>query len=321
MYIFWFLHQTTTNKLVNQNDGGCISFDSYIKPQLKLVLPVASASCISFDSYIKPQLPSFVKEKLVSCISFDSYIKPQLLALRQKFLKGCISFDSYIKPQQCICRQAKKRGCISFDSYIKPQLRNRSREFSAVVYLLIPTSNHNRFINRSKRGTVVYLLIPTSNHNYGLHRKVVVVLYIFWFLHQTTTGSFCPIANRCCISFDSYIKPQPQANINLADQVVYLLIPTSNHNLLVVVYVCSMLYIFWFLHQTTTLPASSAPQKPLYIFWFLHQTTTMRLSITLMFVLYIFWFLHQTTTLALLPGSAFRCISFDSYIKPQHLQQ
>ena len=34
-------------------------------------------------------------------------------------------------------------SCISFDSYIKPQLKDFSRILPKVVYLLIPTSNHN----------------------------------------------------------------------------------------------------------------------------------------------------------------------------------
>ena len=33
--------------------------------------------------------------------------------------------------------------CISFDSYIKPQLTRYLFDESKVVYLLIPTSNHN----------------------------------------------------------------------------------------------------------------------------------------------------------------------------------
>ena len=37
-------------------------------------------------------------------------------------------------------------GCISFDSYIKPQLYEMNPGDSIVVYLLIPTSNHNNGI-------------------------------------------------------------------------------------------------------------------------------------------------------------------------------
>ena len=33
-----------------------------------------------------------------------------------------------------------------------------------------------------------------------------------------------------CISFESYIKPQPTEKQTLEQQVVYLLNPTSNHN-------------------------------------------------------------------------------------------
>ena len=80
-----------------------------------------------------------------------------------------------------------------------------------VVYLLIPTSNHNYTELTNKQAQVVYLLIPTSNHNfsgfYDSSRKVVYLLiptsnhnprmqpdstsrlFISWFLHQTTTMS------------------------------------------------------------------------------------------------------------------------------------
>ena len=33
--------------------------------------------CISFDSYIKPQLLARLHQSPLGCISFDSYIKPQ----------------------------------------------------------------------------------------------------------------------------------------------------------------------------------------------------------------------------------------------------
>ena len=100
---------------------------------------------------------------------------------------------------------------------------------------------------------------------------------------------------RGCISFDSYIKPQPTTILMFRICVVYLLIPTSNHNSL----------------------RESYKVKSLYIFWFLHQTTTLRHHFRLLHSLYIFWFLHQTTTFLLLALPQLRCISFDSYIKPQ----
>ena len=58
----------------------------------------------------------------------------------------CISFDSYIKPQLPISMVYPIRRCISFDSYIKPQHIEPPGSDDDVVYLLIPTSNHNELV-------------------------------------------------------------------------------------------------------------------------------------------------------------------------------
>ena len=120
--------------------------------------------------------------------------------------------------------------CISFDSYIKPQLQESEVGFSMVVYLLIPTSNHNTTCQQCYHDA----------------------LYIFWFLHQTTTQRLPLLRKSRCISFDSYIKPQHHSYSSKFLKVVYLLIPTSNHNFYSFFYLIIQLYIFWFLHQTTT---------------------------------------------------------------------
>ena len=104
------------------------------------------------------------------------------------------------------------------------------------------------------------------------------------------------LAWKCCISLYSYIKPQPwHKDINYT-LVVYLYIPTSNHNFQCLWRYFEQLYIFIFLHQTTTNSMSMSSQVELYIFIFLHQTTTAGLNSYLGDVLYIFIFLHQTTT-------------------------
>ena len=165
-----------------------------------------------------------------------------------------------------------------------------------VVYPLIPTSNHNHpvniidmymlyilwflhqtttFLSTQQGGmNVVYPLIPTSNHNPGWCCYCRYTLYILWFLHQTTTVP-CQIQPPVgCISFDSYIKPQLVAAIGCRLEVVYPLIPTSNHNTFLCRTAHGMLYILWFLHQTTTVNANYLTMSLLYILWFLHQTTT-----------------------------------------------
>ena len=121
-------------------------------------------------------------------------------------------------------------GCISFDSYIKPQLLPGEGWHQGVVYLLTPTSNHNT-ANTCKR---------------------CKTLYIFWLLHQTTTYWWFLASCCSCISFDSYIKPQQRLFWSCSDGVVYLLTPTSNHNVKTLARGLDWLYIFWLLHQTTT---------------------------------------------------------------------
>ena len=121
LYIFWILHQTTTLCLSAFLLLGCISFESYIKPQPALVLKTAQERCISFESYIKPQLRM----------------------LTETSIRRCISFESYIKPQPQLEATINKLGCISFEFYIKPQLNGLWYFLYRVVYLLNPTSNHN----------------------------------------------------------------------------------------------------------------------------------------------------------------------------------
>ena len=121
-----------------------------------------------------------------------------------------------------------------------------------VVYLYIPTSNHNLPFVVVAAVVVVYLYIPTSNHNLLFAQYKQSVLYIFIFLHQTTTLRFTLNLTSGCISLYSYIKPQlfqylpinlcgcislysyikPQHNSSISKDVfvVYLYIPTSNHN-------------------------------------------------------------------------------------------
>ena len=99
---------------------------------------------------------------------------------------------------------------------------------------------------------VVYRTIPTSNHNSVRFRLFVLVLYIVLFLHQTTTVPLRSNIALRCISYFSYIKPQPAGHISVNNVscisyysyikpqqywssrdfvvVVYRTIPTSNHN-------------------------------------------------------------------------------------------
>ena len=166
------------------------------------------------------------------------------------------------------------------------------------------------------------------------------LLYIVLFLHQTTTSLVTRSNPRSCISYYSYIKPQPQLDVahcgigcisyysyikpqllhkfSTVIFVVYRTIPTSNHNFLVCI--TMLLYVVY-----RTIPTSNhnvgelfPVEGELYIVLFLHQTTTLPLSANHRTALYIVLFLHQTTTRFLLEMWKYGCISYYSYIKPQH---
>ena len=55
LYIVLFLHQTTTGVAFEHSEECCISYYSYIKPQLPLNTAAFVRGCISYYSYIKPQ--------------------------------------------------------------------------------------------------------------------------------------------------------------------------------------------------------------------------------------------------------------------------
>ena len=56
-------------------------------------------------------------------------------------------------------------------------------------------------------------------------------LFIILFLHQTTTVATLALGVVGCLSSCSYIKPQQLEVLRRGVEVVYHLVPTSNHNL------------------------------------------------------------------------------------------
>ena len=252
----------------------CISYYSYIKPQLLPLNATLSLSCISYYSYIKPQLSIFpvlqhcVVYRTIPTSNHNSTIDVRInfmlyivLFLHQTttsfadccIYSCCISYYSYIKPQLLWTTSNIVRCCISYYSYIKPQLNDKQGAEGEVVYRTIPTSNHNISFAHKQVSFVVYRTIPTSNHNSIRVSAAPLLLYIVLFLHQTTTGFWGTFS-------------------------------------------CSALYIVLFLHQTTTCVLGVIHHGWLYIVLFLHQTTTSGIKESKFTRLYIVLFLHQTTT-------------------------
>ena len=207
MYIFWFLHQTTTVRRSRIVKTCCISFDSYIKPQLPIfrdLLNVVVYLLIPTSNHNQENPMEYIQALYIFWFLHQTTIRNKL----KWFGYRCISFDSYIKPQL-----GWLQHCSDEVVYLLIPTSNHNQGFRQdkvwkVVYLLIPTSNHNWSSHDVSVPVVVYLLIPTSNHNHPWGVVLRLRLYIFWFLHQTTTGSASRSAHACCISFDSYIKPQ-----------------------------------------------------------------------------------------------------------------
>ena len=184
---------------------------------------------------------------------------------------------------------------------------------------------------------IFWLLHQTTTSN--VRKKASCSLYIFWLLHQTTTTPRWSIDVRSCISFDSYIKPQQLRRAALRFGVVYLLTPTSNHNY--EGYQTQDQFVVYLLTPTSNHNKNLVISSVAAVVYLLTPTSNHNLTLEdilrtsvvylltptsnhnspgyniICFSLYIFWLLHQTTTDTSFSPSYIRCISFDSYIKPQ----
>ena len=165
LYIFSFLHQTTTASVRFTAFICCISLVFYIKPQ-----PGERTTEVATKLYIF----SFLHQTTTGYLSACTH-------------QRCISLVFYIKPQLITKMKHQRERCISLVFYIKPQHPRLVHLLDLVVYLQFSTSNHNFTINNLLYGKVVYLQFSTSNHNSQIAAASARVLYIFSFLHQTTT--------------------------------------------------------------------------------------------------------------------------------------
>ena len=208
LYIFIFLHQTTTGLGLL----GC-SLALYI---FIFLHQTTTSSCI-VSAFVPLYIFIFLhqtttyfntKQLRPCCISLYSYIKPQLSSFLARQPTSCISLYSYIKPQPESLSNLHRLCCISLYSYIKPQLPSLLRRCLRVVYLYIPTSNHNCPLIKTMPKTLYIFIFLHQTTTPPPVRLCRLSLYIFIFLHQTTTKSNKRVVALSCISLYSYIKPQ-----------------------------------------------------------------------------------------------------------------
>ena len=147
-----------------------------------------------------------------------------------------------------------------------------------------------------KYSIVVYRTIPTSNHNSREVGDSPLKLYIVLFLHQTTTILILRVIRVRCISYYSYIKPQ-LVTVSLLDRICCISYYSYiKPQLIVQLYHCNLVVY-------RTIPTSN------------HNAAKVYKSLNM---LYIVLFLHQTTTDCSYQAIYRSCISYYSYIKPQH---
>ena len=188
LYIFIFLHQTTTCHCAE-----CFEYGLYIF----IFLHQTTTGVALSDRYLVLYIFIFLHQTTTSYMSSSSFIKLYIFI----FLHQTTTSETedtangrlyiFIFLHQTTTNTIKlllSSSCISLYSYIKPQQTIGRRKIYIVVYLYIPTSNHNIQMSLLRLVIVVYLYIPTSNHNNKMSSILQLLLYIFIFLHQTTTA-------------------------------------------------------------------------------------------------------------------------------------
>ena len=209
LYIVLFLHQTTTLWVCFYLAMCCISYYSYIKPQPDRCLGGPLPRCISYYSYIKPQRcaePSVYVRVVYRTIPTSNHNSKLKQETRYWVVYRTIPTSNH--------NYLKYGYFIIFVVYRTIPTSNHNKKWQLsliawVVYRTIPTSNHNLSFALVFFSSVVYRTIPTSNHNTLLLRWSMPMLYIVLFLHQTTTSPQNLNSKLSCISYYSYIKPQP----------------------------------------------------------------------------------------------------------------
>ena len=143
------------------------------------------------------------------------------------------------------------------------------------------------------------------------------MLYIVLFLHQTTTPCLSSMQYQCCISYYSYIKPQPprHSRHSLHSCISYYsyIKPQLSKNGTRMRNRCISYYSYI---KPQLVPKMCLFNEVVYRTIPTSNHNWYRCSIAIS-LLYIVLFLHQTTTLYKHHISFFCCISYYSYIKPQ----
>ena len=178
LYIILFLHQTTT--LFQRKEYLHPLYIILFLHQTTTVQPyyLHLCCCISYYSYIKPQLSYQLMDGFRGCISYYSYIKPQPLCVRARFY--LVVYHTIPTSNHNLFTNIANYEKVVYHT-IPTSNHNcpfESHHSFKVVYHTIPTSNHNWLEGCWFCREVVYHTIPTSNHNLtGILVYIAPVVY------------------------------------------------------------------------------------------------------------------------------------------------
>ena len=143
LYIILFLHQTTTVRLGSPHS-----------PALYIILFLHQTTTVYWTT---------TNELALYIILFLHQTTTGGLGILNGLSLYIILFLHQTTTSNILCSLLFR--CISSCSYIKPQPLGATENQEYVVYHLVPTSNHNQYLNPAHQTYVVYHLVPTSNHN------------------------------------------------------------------------------------------------------------------------------------------------------------
>ena len=231
LFIILFLHQTTTKRTGQQRIPSVVyhlvptsnhNLRWICRLKAKVVYHLVPTSNHNLASNVDTPLLLFIILFLHQTTTYGRFCSQKFLLFIILFLhqtttafhlfglvRRCLSSCSYIKPQPTTNGQKATRSCLSSCSYIKPQRVGCIDTIDEVLFIIL-------------------FLHQTTTFKYPLF--ITLSLFIILFLHQTTTNPRGGETTDRCLSSCSYIKPQLSSSLVVIEEVVYHLVPTSNHN-------------------------------------------------------------------------------------------
>ena len=214
LYIVLFLHQTTTSFRVFDRCICCISYYSYIKPQLQL------------STYIYPQV-------VYRTIPTSNHNFQPISLNGAKVVYRTIPTSNHNEFADLGKQPTVVYRTIPTSNHNVSAYHQINVELYIVLFLH-QTTTRSKYEACSIALYIVLFLHQTTTETQSHAFCECCISYYSYIKPQLLL--LCKNIKRCCISYYSYIKPQRVHWLNLFLSVVYRTIPTSNHNYCIAFY-------------------------------------------------------------------------------------